>query len=645
MAQTSGIGGLGGLILGGIAGTAAVLGGVVLFQLGVFSSGEPEGSRPPAGQAGTTQEGAGFTGDGDESGQPLQNNGLLQPAQTQADADTDADTDTAAAQDSTLDTATDTTVVDAPAADPEQVVVVEETVTDPAQSAPDEPVETDTVAVATPPATQPAAADTTPEVADQADTAVPDEAQETSEPAASQDAAAVAEPSPTPAQAEESFVLAPPELDLVRVDSEGSAVIAGRAQPGARVSVLLDGEVLEQLQVPGGGEFVSLTLIEPQGRAQVISLMAELDGQRSVSDASFILAPVSPVAAAPQSEPEPAEVAEAAPQDTTETTETALPDAGTVQEQPADTQVAAATPEVSTAPEQATAQEAPPDQEQAQAASDEADSAAADTALAVTEQEPNQPAAIDENAAPQILAQTDTAQTEPAQTDQEQPKPAQPEVTQAEATTATDSSSDSSKTPDQQEEPEVAQPRQQAVAVLRADENGVQVVQPAIPADPALSQEIALDSISYNGSGGVELSGRSRPGSRVRVYVDNAPIVELDASGDGRWSGRLEGVEPGIYTLRLDEIERASGGVVSRLETPFKREAPEALQQPDPDAAPDQPAPLVRAVTVQKGDTLWAISQQKYGSGFLYVRLFEANKNAIRNPDLIYPGQVFTIPE
>ena len=72
-------------------------------------------------------------------------------------------------------------------------------------------------------------------------------------------------------------------------------------------------------------------------------------------------------------------------------------------------------------------------------------------------------------------------------------------------------------------------------------------------------------------------------------------------------------------------------------------EAPETLAAPDPDSpAAAQP---VRAVTVQAGDTLWAISQERYGDGFLYVRLFQANRDNIRNPDLIYPGQVFTVPD
>ncbi|HSF63961.1 MAG TPA: LysM peptidoglycan-binding domain-containing protein, partial [Paracoccaceae bacterium] len=50
-------------------------------------------------------------------------------------------------------------------------------------------------------------------------------------------------------------------------------------------------------------------------------------------------------------------------------------------------------------------------------------------------------------------------------------------------------------------------------------------------------------------------------------------------------------------------------------------------------------------VTVQPGFTLWGIAQDRFGSGFLYVQVFEANRDQIRDPDLIYPGQVFTLPQ
>jgi nucleoid-associated protein YgaU len=59
-------------------------------------------------------------------------------------------------------------------------------------------------------------------------------------------------------------------------------------------------------------------------------------------------------------------------------------------------------------------------------------------------------------------------------------------------------------------------------------------------------------------------------------------------------------------------------------------------------------APAVRravAVTIQPGDTLWAISENRYGAGIRYVQVYRANRDRIRDPDLIYPGQVFDLPE
>ena len=53
----------------------------------------------------------------------------------------------------------------------------------------------------------------------------------------------------------------------------------------------------------------------------------------------------------------------------------------------------------------------------------------------------------------------------------------------------------------------------------------------------------------------------------------------------------------------------------------------------------------MRVVTVQPGNTLWAIARESYGEGPLFVRVFEANRDRIRDPDLIYPGQIFEIPE
>ena len=58
-----------------------------------------------------------------------------------------------------------------------------------------------------------------------------------------------------------------------------------------------------------------------------------------------------------------------------------------------------------------------------------------------------------------------------------------------------------------------------------------------------------------------------------------------------------------------------------------------------------KPSLNFRVKTVQPGSTLWAIAEESYGAGIEYFKVFEANKERIRDPDLIYPGQVFEIPD
>ncbi len=61
--------------------------------------------------------------------------------------------------------------------------------------------------------------------------------------------------------------------------------------------------------------------------------------------------------------------------------------------------------------------------------------------------------------------------------------------------------------------------------------------------------------------------------------------------------------------------------------------------------APPAPVTRVAIVTVQPGFTLWRIARENYGDGVLYVKVFEANRDQIGDPDLIYPGQIFTVPD
>ena len=58
------------------------------------------------------------------------------------------------------------------------------------------------------------------------------------------------------------------------------------------------------------------------------------------------------------------------------------------------------------------------------------------------------------------------------------------------------------------------------------------------------------------------------------------------------------------------------------------------------DLQPDAPD----TYTVVKGDTLSKIAKQVYGNAGQWKRIYEANKEVIKNPDMIYPGQTFKIP-
>ncbi len=51
------------------------------------------------------------------------------------------------------------------------------------------------------------------------------------------------------------------------------------------------------------------------------------------------------------------------------------------------------------------------------------------------------------------------------------------------------------------------------------------------------------------------------------------------------------------------------------------------------------------SVVVQPGNSLWRIARRVYGEGMRYSVIYEANLGQIRDPDLIYPGQIFTLPE
>lgn len=159
----------------------------------------------------------------------------------------------------------------------------------------------------------------------------------------------------------------------------------------------------------------------------------------------------------------------------------------------------------------------------------------------------------------------------------------------------------------------------------------------------------------------VYISGVGTPGSRVAIYIDNifAGFAVADASGN--WSfAENQQLGGGTHVLRADVLEKATSSVVARAEVNFEREPvsetrtalfdqgsknTEDLNETDGTAADANAAKAEpKIVVVKKGDTLWHIAEQFYGSGARYTQIFQNNRNQIRSPHKIYPDQRFVLP-
>lgn len=143
---------------------------------------------------------------------------------------------------------------------------------------------------------------------------------------------------------------------------------------------------------------------------------------------------------------------------------------------------------------------------------------------------------------------------------------------------------------------------------------------------------LILESIDYDMNRLTTVGGRAEPGARLIIYVDGKPVGHAVAGADGRWALLLDlQVSAGLHRLRIDQVND-QGRVTARVETPFLR-AVIAAELPDE-----------TSVIVQPGNSLWRIARRVYGEGLRYTVIYQANNQQIRNPDLIYPGQVFTVP-
>jgi nucleoid-associated protein YgaU len=434
----------------------------------------------------------------------------------------------------------------------------------------------------------------TPDAAPQEQDATPAEA------AAEQDAEEEAGPATTPKQER----LSAPVFDVLRVEPDGSVLVAGKAGGDAMVEVLSGDTVLGKAAAGASGDFVVM-----------------LDERLSPGDYRLALRATAPGGAAVVSD-------SAAIVSVPETT---------------DGQVLAMVEEPG-APAQLIAVPQP----------------AAEPAPAAVEETAEEDAG--EAAQPQIAA-----------AEEQQPAAAEQPAGETQPATA------------EAEEEAAPQPAPEPVS------------QPA-PQPASAAHTVSVEAVEIEG-GTIFVAGRADPGRTVRVYAGTVLLGDAVASEGGRFLVEAKRhLDVGSHLIRADLLGD-DGSVVARAGVPFEREPGEAIaavapqgtaaqgtgglgtggqepattapagqetaaQQPAAEIAAtvDQPAgpaadgeegeataaPLQRvdgAVIIRRGDSLWRISRRVYGHGIRYSTIYLANQDQIQNPDRIWPGQVFTVPD
>ena len=142
-----------------------------------------------------------------------------------------------------------------------------------------------------------------------------------------------------------------------------------------------------------------------------------------------------------------------------------------------------------------------------------------------------------------------------------------------------------------------------------------------------------VDSIFFNELGNVSIQGKANFGSYIDLYIDNIIIKKISISSGLEWKfNSLKVFDFGQHRLKV-LLRSRDNNVLKKIELPFMRvKIPEGMLPED-------------YVIIKPGDILWSISYRIYGNPFKYIEIYKENKDQISNPDLIFPGQIFTLPK
>lgn len=171
-----------------------------------------------------------------------------------------------------------------------------------------------------------------------------------------------------------------------------------------------------------------------------------------------------------------------------------------------------------------------------------------------------------------------------------------------------------------------------AVLVQRDGSKPSRVLQKPTEVGGVRKGDLSVEVVDYDEAGNISIGGTGKPGTNVQIYLNNKLVGRATTNPDGDWSiAPDDQVSPGIYKLRVDAI--SGGQVVARVELPFSRA--ERVANIEGEAL----------VIVQPGNSLWRIARRTMGSGMKYAMIYDANRAQILDPDMIFPGQVFALPQ
>ena len=130
-----------------------------------------------------------------------------------------------------------------------------------------------------------------------------------------------------------------------------------------------------------------------------------------------------------------------------------------------------------------------------------------------------------------------------------------------------------------------------------------------------------------------QLESWRKSGKPVRVIITD--LLNMEATIESFTWGEKDATGDIYYTLALKEYKKIK---TKKATVTVATVQPTTRETKDPESSSG------KTYTVKRGDCLWNIAKRFYGNGAQYTKIYNANKDKIKNPNLIYTGQVLTIP-